>query len=556
MFATRRLIKKGNMVTVDESLTNSVSFVGRPSLKIIGPGTDRSNFHSSTYSRIGKKVIRVDNPSAGDYEIRGDDPENVQILSNIEIDILQAEPMGRRRVYQYEVIPFKVALAAKNDNESVLEKLAQNLIDITVIVKGDCEDSIVLKHTLAEDRKYWFEGNYWVNCNPKQYPANMNYTYFIEDNSNLDAIYPNARGIPLRIEPTPFDWQIESSVPPSLAHFDSRSNEFLVGEKIKPEILLPDLPGIVATTSVKYLLYDKEIGEDFYEIQAADAGKGVLAAHVLCKTDRNDDIFLMFNKQITISDPPFYITPATTPSFISGMPQWVKLPLVNVRGLPDSITFLFECRINVDSLKLIAIIAIDGRPAEPQFLSLKKGQNKFAIDHRLDTNLSAGSHEFLVSFDSQKYLKEPLKFAVPVRILPILYFLATFVIFLVLAGYTIVQVLSLKQVSSNIKAKWQENGYDNSKDLKFSLKIIPPGRSETLEGRQDKKICKIRQSIGSSRCYKIINCRKDESFEISSGDNCTVINSSIIKLNKGEFYFFFINYQNSGLSIYIEGNAT
>jgi hypothetical protein len=346
----------------------------------------------------------------------------------------------------------------------------------------------------VQGRNYWYEGEWWANCQPPNFPAYINYTYLIGDSANIDMEYPDICRIPIKIIPTAFQWDMETESQPSLSNFRKEEGEYFVSERIRPDLSLPFPPGIVRILSKKYYFGKNRIPEDeFYTIKPGDIGNREVFAHVECKTEKGRNIHLRFQKSLKISLPPFEISPKSISSYVQGAPQWFKVPFSDVRGLPDEIRVPFSCRIAREQVVIMASLTVpdlDTRSG-PFPVYLNRGDTGFEVAFRPGTGLSSGEYSLDVAIDAEKYIRNPINYHVKLRIFPLWPFIVGGILLLALATYGILLVIhsAFARFPAHSDQCRVISG-SGEKTWRFPLRFFPPGRYETERDREGKKVCR------------------------------------------------------------------
>ncbi|MCK5177719.1 MAG: hypothetical protein KAQ92_08395, partial [Candidatus Aenigmarchaeota archaeon] len=344
--------------------TRSVIFIGDSDLRIIPPGGINISGLDVQYSNLpalGKRIISITEPPSGIYNVHSALPHNIRIISNIEINVEDVFPSGRSSVYQYEVLPYKIALSAKNSNQSVMEKLANKYIKVNVIIDGICQGRAELKQTKNDGRIYIFEKEHWLDCRLSTDNPVITNSYFIKDNAGLITDYPDMpEGIPIPVIETNFKLDINSKSSPECTNFTNHEQVLFVSDTIMPELLF-DLPaGINSILSTKYYIGEKELPQEkYYTITRDDINKKAVYAIVECSSQQDQKIKFKFEQKLSVSLPPFSITAGSINSYISRLPLINSLPFTDIKRLTKKIEVPFRCSINKENVLLTARIKSD-----------------------------------------------------------------------------------------------------------------------------------------------------------------------------------------------------
>lgn len=550
-------------MSLDNDIVKGIKVSGPNDMRIEGPIGSTLSLRESNSAYPNRRNIFFDTVS-GKYAIYTSSPKQVKVFSNIEIEIQAISPFGRRFAYQYEVLPFKVALTAVNGNEKVVQKLAQNEIKVDVIITGEngCNGSVRLKHNKGIDKGglSWFEGAWWIDCNPSEFPAHIYYTYFIKDDSALDTSYPADPGMPLRIVKTDFDLGIESQPSEFLSKFKKGENQLWVSEKIKPRLIMPEtlLPGIVRVRSTEYFLGDdtdtgpKISANEFSEIAPNDLNRNTLYAIVTCVSDNNQEIDLKVRKKLSISLPPFHIEPQSCGPFVPWIPAGFRIPFTTIQGLSDEIMVPFNCRINREKILLQGELTSVDINCDGQVITklLNKGDTALSFPLRPDKGMSPGTYHFQIFFQSQNYLKTPLKYELRLEVLSPWKFITLLTAILALGIYLSLLLVHLVSglFRKDVCLKSSDRGQD---EWKFPLRYFPPGRWHN-EKAGGKRLFRLGRSFFSNGFY-VRNYIKTEAPVITCAQNCEKRSGNAIKiLEKEDYFLFVIAYQESQKTVTIE----
>ena len=528
-----RLQLRNNRLTVDGDVTRSLGIIGPSDTRVIPPaGTGELNYAVSSYPGLRKRMYIIQDPVSGDYLIQTNRPDQVKVHSNIDMLVADMSPLGRRSFYQNEVVPFMIALEAKNGNQSVVEKLAKNSIKVNLIIRNACRGSIDLPFKREENRIYYYEGDWWVDCSPSGSLDLAEYAFFIRDNSRFFTNYPSSEGLLASIIPTLFDWKIDSNTPASLSNFKKNQNVFFVGEEIRPDLIFQMPKDIVSVESRKYCLGRKQLPQnEYYVIKSDDLNSGELFAYVTCITDKAEKVFFKFRKKIGISAVPFNIKPGHIVSCITGLPKGFRIPFTNIRGIPEMLKLPFRCDINLDRILFLARVSSKDFAMEPRSVTLKRDEKSFAIPISVPRGISSGRYDIHVTLDAQKYLKKPIEYDFRLRVLPWWPFAAALVLLIVAAVYCFILIVYFLRgtIGCNMESDF------GPRQWKFPLRLFPPGRWEIARDRNGNKVCRIGRRFFADGFF--VKGYQAERVDIAKGQGCKVTGTTISRLSKEYFSF-------------------
>lgn len=492
----------GNQVKVDGQVTSNLGFIGPLDMRVRGPvARDQGRRRSINLPGVSKRITLIDKPSTGKYVYSTNEPDKVKVLSNIDIDIVAVAPSGRKYVYQYEVLPFEIALKAKDRNQKILEKLSQNLIQVNVNILGDCKDSLDLQYDHKQKRIYWYKNKWWADCNLGGQLAQVRYIYYIKDNADINTKYDLYQGISSKLVPVNYDLKIKQKTPSHLANFKRSPNTFWVSEKICPKLLFPLPDGLVATLSTNYYLEGKPLpNQGEYLLKQADLGQKNLYAKVKCRNNKSSEIDFKFKKEIQIASSPFQIKAGQMGSYILGLPAWFKIPFAKIQGMPkERIELPFVCKVNRDRLSLVGYLqAPKLKPDQNSFqLSLAKNQKEFQLYFTPQGQISPGDYKLNVSLDSQKYLNSPNEYMFNLTVVSPWPYLISILVFFIGIIYGLILILYYLKRPVYCLLKSNLPGLDPN--CFFPLRFFPPGRREVVKDRYGKKICTLKLSCFSNK---------------------------------------------------------
>ena len=533
MRSPRLQLRNNKRLTVDGDVTRSLGIIGPSDTRVIPPaGTGELNYAVSSYPGLRKRMYIIQDPVSGDYLVQTNRPDQVKVHSNIDMDVADMSPMGRGSFYQNEVIPFMIALKAKNGNQSVVEKLAKNSIKVNLIIRKACKASINLPFKREENRIYYYEGDWWADCSPSVSLDLSEYAFFIRDNSRFFTNYPSSEGFPVSIIPTLFDLKIDPDTPASLSNFKKNKNMFFVGEEIRPDLVFQKPEGIVSVEPGKYCLGLKQLPQnEYYVIKSDDLNSGELFAYVTCITDNAEKVFFKFREKIGISAAPFNIKPGHIATYIAGLPKGFRIPFTNIRGVPEILKLPFLCDINVDQVPFLARVFSNNFTMKPRSVTLKRVEKSFTIPISVPQGISSGRYDIHVTLDAQKYLKKPIEYDFRLRVLSWWPFAAALVLLIVAAVYcSILIVYFLRSpIGCNMESDF------GKKQWKFPLRLFPPGRWEIARDRNGNKVCRIGRRFFADGFF--VKGYQAERVDIAEGPGCKVTGTTISRLSKEYFSF-------------------
>ena len=529
-----RLQLRDNRLTVDGGVTRSLVITGPSDTRVFPPaGAEQLNYPVTSLPRMGKKMYIIQNPASGDYWIQTKNQDQVAVYSNIEMIVADMLPPGRNSFYQNEVIPFMLALKAKSGNQSVVEKLAKSAIKVSLIVRKACKGSVALPFKREENRIYYYEGDWWVDCSLSGSLKMAEYAFFIRDNSKFLTNYPSSEGFTVSIVPTLFEWKIDRNTPAFLSNFKGNKNVFFVGEKIKPDLTFQIPEGIVSVESVKYCLGRKQLPQnEYYGIKSDDLNSDGLFAYVTCITDNAEKVSFKFREKIGISAAPFNIKPDHTASYITGLSKGFKIPFTNIRGIPEILKLPFRCDINLDRVPFLAKVTSKDFAMDPRSVTLKRDEKSFAIPISVPRGISSGRYDIHVTLDTQAYLEEPIEYDFRLRILPWWPFAAALILLIAAAVYGLILIVYFLRGSIGCH---MESDFGNQK-WKFPLRLFPPGRWEIAKDRRNNKICRIGRRFFADGFF--VKGYQAEHVDVVEGQGCNVTGTTVRILSKEEYFSF------------------
>lgn len=534
----------GSQVTIDGPSTRSVTFIGDSDLSVTPPGGIDPSELDMQYSNLpglGKRMILINEPASGIYNVHSSAPHNIRIMSNIEINIEDAFPDGRKKVYQYEVLPYHMTLSAGNGNQNVMEKLANKYIKINVIIDGSCCGRVELEQTKNDGRKYVFEKEYWLNCLlPDENPFITN-TYFIKDNASLKTDYPDTPvGVEIPVIKTDFNLDIGEKFSPESKNFTKKKQSLFVSDKIMPELMfnLPD--GINSILSTKYYIGKKELPQQkHYTLTKDDIGKKAVYAIVECVSRRNQRIKLKFEKKLSVSILPFSITTGSINSCISRLPLFSSLPFTNIKKLTKKIEVPFKCGINKENILLTTRIESDDFILDKKTITLPSTTTEFSLPLKPARKLQPGDYSFKIFLDSANFLKEPVEYDFNFKIysawllLPVILIFAVILLVIIYLAVFLLHLFFTHPVACT-KTSPGSNGKWN-----FPIRFFPPWRWEIEKNKSGGKVCRVNIPFGNND-FKIKFYEKQcEKSRIGGGTACNVNDKlSTIKITSVKFFNF------------------
>lgn len=535
---------QGSQVTIDGQSTRSVTFIGDSDLRVTPPSEinrDMLDMQYSNYPVLGKRIISITEPPSGIYNVYSAAPHDIRIISNIEINIEDAFPGERESVYQYEVLPYNMALSARNGNPDVMEKLANKYIKINVIIDGSCRGSVELEQTKNDGRKYVFEKEYWLNCMLQNDNPFITNTYFIKDNASLRTDYPDRfEDIEIPVIKTDFDLDLGEKFSPECINFTKKKQSLFVSDKIMPELIFDPPAGINSILSTKYYIGENELPQkEYYTITKDDIGKEAVYAIVKCVSQRDQKIKFKFEKKLSVSFPPFSVTAGSINSCISRLPLLSSLPFTNIKKLTEKIKVPFRCSINKENVLFTTRIESDDFILEQKTITLSNSATEFSLPLKPARKLQPGDYSFKMYLDSMNDLKKPIEYDFSFKIysawllLPVILICA---IIVVIAVYATIFLLHLFFTHPIVCSKTSPGG---NGQWNFPIRLFPPWRWELEKNKSGDKVCRVSVPFGN-KDFKIRFYQKQcENPRLGKGTGCVVDDKlSTIKITAKNFFNF------------------